>query len=291
MRTTSLPDRLNTRWSLGNGDPCTDEGQDCSTVGVRPFGGLSRRLGDVRIEAMQQRLPSLIDPITFAHRGARAYAPENTIEAFNLGLRLGASGLESDVWVTADGVAVLDHDGVVRRRGRKIPISDVLRVNLPEHIPSLEEMLDSCAGEYNLSLDVKDPGAFAATLRAIRSAKPDIENRTWLCHHDWRLVAQWRSSTSAKLVDSTRLGRIKEGPERRLAQLTEAGIDCLNMHHTDWSGGLVTLAHRFERFALGWDMQFDHIIENGLRMGLDGVFSDYPDRMVEASTRVANTLG
>lgn len=75
-----------------------------------------------------------------------------------------------------------------------------------------------------------------------------------------------------------------------MAQLAEAGIDCLNMHHTDWTGGLVTLAHRFERFALGWDMQFDHVIETGLRMGLDGVFSDYPDRMVEASMRVSKSL-
>jgi glycerophosphoryl diester phosphodiesterase len=239
---------------------------------------------------MQQRLPSLIDPITFAHRGARAYAPENTIEAFHLGLRLGASGLESDVWVTSDGFAVLDHDGVVRRRGRKIPISEVARADLPEHIPTLEELLHSCSGDYDLSLDVKDPDAAHATLSAIRSARPDIEGRTWLCHHDWRLVAQWRTLTTAKLVDSTRLARIKEGPERRMAQLAEAGIDCLNMHHTDWTGGLVTLAHRFERFALGWDMQFDHVIETGLRMGLDGVFSDYPDRMVEASMRVSKSL-
>ena len=53
---------------------------------------------------MQQRLPALLDrPIGFAHRGARAHAPENTIEAFTLAFRLGATGLESDVWLTADG--------------------------------------------------------------------------------------------------------------------------------------------------------------------------------------------
>jgi glycerophosphoryl diester phosphodiesterase len=64
---------------------------------------------------VQQRLPSLLaDPIAFAHRGAKAYAPENTLEAFALGLKLGANGLESDVWVTADGVPVFDHDGVVQ---------------------------------------------------------------------------------------------------------------------------------------------------------------------------------
>ena len=75
---------------------------------------------------MQQRLPSLLDPpIAFAHRGAKAHAPENTIEAFTLALRLGATGLESDVWLTSDGVPVLDHDGVVRARLRSRPIATV----------------------------------------------------------------------------------------------------------------------------------------------------------------------
>ena len=61
--------------------------------------------------AVSQPLPSLRrPPIGFAHRGGMAHAPENTLEAFRLALRLGASGLESDAWLTADGVVVLHHD-------------------------------------------------------------------------------------------------------------------------------------------------------------------------------------
>ena len=88
---------------------------------------------------VQQRLPSLLDPpIAFAHRGARAHAPENTIEAFELALRLGATGLESDVWLTADGVPVLDHDGVVQRSAAASARSaSCAAVELPAHIPSL----------------------------------------------------------------------------------------------------------------------------------------------------------
>ena len=71
---------------------------------------------------MQQRLPSLlVPPVAFAHRGARAHAPENTLEAFRLALRLGATGLESDVWLTSDGVPVLDHDGV---SGGRLPAQE-----------------------------------------------------------------------------------------------------------------------------------------------------------------------
>ena len=235
---------------------------------------------------MQQRLPSLLDPpIAFAHRGARAYAPENTLEAFRLALRLGATGLESDVWLTADGVAVLDHDGIVRRRGRKIPIAEINFEVLPRHIPSLSAMLEAVDGNFEFSLDIKNPEALEPTIKAVRNQRPALEKHLWLCHHDWRIVAQWRSLTTAKLVDSTGLHRLKEGPERRAAQLHEAGIDCVNMHHTDWNGGLVTLFHRFEIFALGWDMQRDYVLDEGLRMGLDGVFSDYTDRMMDAFTR------
>ncbi|MFP6627781.1 MAG: glycerophosphodiester phosphodiesterase, partial [Myxococcota bacterium] len=72
-------------------------------------------------------------PIGFAHRGARAHAPENTLEAFALALEMGAGGLESDVWLSADGVAVLDHDGDVRG----VPIPSLARSELPAEIPSL----------------------------------------------------------------------------------------------------------------------------------------------------------
>lgn len=233
---------------------------------------------------MQQRLASLVDPpILFAHRGARAHAPENTLEAFLLALRLGATGIESDVWCTVDGVAVLDHDGEVRSRGRRRPIADIERSRLPGHVPSLAELLEKLPAGFPVSLDVKSPEAYAPTLAVLRET--GFEDSSWLCHPDWNLVASWRGSTTARLVDSTRLARIKEGPERRLASLRDAGIDALNMHHTDWNGGLVTLAHRFDRFALGWDMQHDHVLDAGLRMGMDGVFSDWVDRLVDAARR------
>ncbi len=235
---------------------------------------------------MQQRLPSLLDPpIGFAHRGARAHASENTLEAFALALRLGATGLESDVWLTADNVAVLDHDGVVRRWGRKQPIRQLTLQSLPSHIPTLGSMLSHCVEDFHLSLDVKDPLALTATLAAIREVRPHLEEKLWLCHPNWEQVAQWRNLTHAKLVDSTRLSRIKEGPERRAASLHDTGIDAINMHHTDWNGGLVTLFHRFNKYALGWDMQQEHVISDGLRMGLDGIFSDHTDRMMDAFSR------
>jgi len=200
-------------------------------------------------------------PIAFAHRGARALAPDNTLESFQLALRLGATGLESDVWLTADGVPVLDHDGSVRQGLRKRPIADLPRSALPDHFPTLEELYGTCGTGYELSLDVKDAAAAGPVIEVARAAGDGVASRLWLCHHDWEQVATWRPlHDDVRLVDSTRLRRIKEGPERRAASLASAGVDAVNMHATDWTGGLTTLFHRFERFCFGWDAQFERVI-------------------------------
>ncbi len=231
---------------------------------------------------MQQRLPSLLDvPIMFAHRGARAHAQENTLDAFALALRLGATGLETDAWLTADGQVVLDHDGVVPGRLRRRPLAELTRAQLPSHIPTLVELYERCGTGYHLSIDLKDPRVGRAIVDTTREAAPGMLERLWLCAEEWPALLDLRGE-GPKLVDSTRLARLKQGPERRAADLAAAGIDAINLHESDWNGGLVTLFHRFERLALGWDLQFDDMLRAAFRMGLDAVYSDWVDRMVDA---------
>lgn len=233
------------------------------------------------------RVPSRrVPPIGFAHRGARASLPENTIEAFRLALKLGATGLESDAWVTADGVVVLDHDGVVGGRLRRRPIASVTRAELPAHIPTIEELYEACGTGYELSVDVKDPAAAPGLVAAARAAGGDATSRLWLCHHDWELVATWRRPyDDVRLVDSTSVRRMAQGPERRAAQLAAAGIDAVNLHRSEWSGGLTTLFHRFEVLAFGWDCQLERHLDEVLDHGCDAVYSDHVDRMVDSIAR------
>ncbi len=235
------------------------------------------------------RLPSLRKPpIGFAHRGARANAPENTLEAFELAVRLGATGLESDAWLTADGEVVLDHDGVVRSGLRRRPISECRRDELPAHIPTLGELYQQVGTRLELSLDVKDPAAFAPLASVARAAGDDALRHLWLCHPDWTLVAAWRQACpEVRLVDSTRLEAMTRGPEHRAASLAAAGIDAVNLHHSEWTGGLVTLFHRFEVLCFGWDAQHERILDELLDAGIDGVYSDHVDRLSDAVRRAA----
>lgn len=227
--------------------------------------------------------PLLRPPIGFAHRGARAHAPENTLEAFRLALKLGATGLESDVWLTSDGVPVLDHDGVVGGVLRRRSIGSVPRSELPSHIPSLAELYEECGTGFEFSLDVKDAAAAESVVAVARDAGGDEAlRRLWLCHPDWELLAGWRSEwADVRLVNSTRRDDLRQGPERRAAQLSEAGVDAVNLHHTDWTGGLTTLFHRFGRLAFAWGAQHERIVGELVRMGIDGVYGDHVDRLVE----------
>ncbi|MDQ3896929.1 MAG: glycerophosphodiester phosphodiesterase, partial [Actinomycetota bacterium] len=101
------------------------------------------------------------------------------MDAFRLALRLGATGLESDVWLTADGVPVLDHDGKVKAGLRNRPIASLPRAALPVHVPTLEDLYADCGTDFELSLDVKDPAAAARAAAVARAAGGDAPGRLW----------------------------------------------------------------------------------------------------------------
>jgi len=60
-------------------------------------------------------LSDLPQPVIFAHRGASAHAPENTLTAFELAIRQGADAIELDAKLCADGHVVVIHDATVDR--------------------------------------------------------------------------------------------------------------------------------------------------------------------------------
>jgi len=55
----------------------------------------------------------------------------------------------------------------------------------------------------------------------------------------------------------------------------------MNMHHSGWSAGLVSLFHRFDVRAFAWDAQEVRQLRAMLRIGIDAVYCDRPERMVE----------
>jgi len=95
------------------------------------------------------------------------------------------------------------------------------------------------------------------------------------------VLTRWRDlAPEVHLVNSTALERLAHGPERRAAELAAARVDAVNLREGEWSGGLVTLFHRFEVLAFGWDAQYERQLASLIDMGIDAVYSDHVDRMV-----------
>jgi len=213
----------------------------------------------------------------------RGQAPDNSVAGYRLALSAGARAVEGDVWPSADGLAILDHDGTVGSGLRRRPIPEVTRSELGS-LDSLDDLYRECGAGFELSLDIKDPAALAPVLRAAGQA--GATDRLWLCHPDWRLVATWRESAGpARLVDSTRLKKMSEGPARRVRALADAGIDALNLPYPDWSPELVGLCRDAGVKALAWHAHTRPLLEDMVALGVDGVFSDDVVAMVDVLTR------
>ena len=126
---------------------------------------------------------------------------------------------------------------------------------------------------------MKSIAAFDAVIGTARRFGEEAERNLWLCHPDPAVLSSWRVQTDARLVNSTAIRAMSGGAERRAAELQRLGIDGLSLFHREWSGGLVALLHRFDRFALGWGAQHEREIAKLVDIGIDGVYSDHVDRM------------
>ena len=221
-----------------------------------------------------------IAPITFAHRGARLEARENSLAAFEVALAAGATGLESDVRLAADGVPVLAHDAAMRRGVRRIRIDATQSATLADlDVPSLASLYETCGPLFELSLDLKDTAAWPEVVAIAQ--RFDAVERLWLCSPDLNVLGAIRAQVpEVRTVHSTRKRELVAPIERHAADLAAGGITAMNMHCTDWTGGLVSLFHRFGVLAFAWDAQEVRQLREMLRIGIDALYCDRPERMV-----------
>jgi glycerophosphoryl diester phosphodiesterase len=222
-------------------------------------------------------------PITFAHRGGRADdAPENSLVAFARALKLGATGLESDARLSADGHVVLVHGPAVRTGLRRTKVRSLPADRLADlGVPRLADLYAEVGTDFELSLDLKEPDVAAPIMAVARDA--GAVDRLWLCARELpELESARQADPDVRLVHS--MGRRSYGDalERHASTLARAGIAALNLREAEWSLGLVTLTHRFNLRAFAWDAQEYRRIRAVLEMGVDGIYSDHVDRLVAA---------
>ena len=244
-----------------------------------------------------------MQPLVYAHRGGAALRPENTFEAFDHGLALGADGLEFDVRLTRDGTVVVYHDDTLDRttNGRgsvaSCTAADLAQLDAAYRfgardefpyrgrricIPLLADVLERYPG-IPLVIELKQnlPELARRTIDAVRAA--GAVDRVALGSFAWRVLHAARQYEPAVATGASQeetrwalyrswIGWHLHAPRYREFQVPET------------SGRTTIISPRFVRFAHHaglrvkvWTVDQADDMRRLIGFGVDGIITDRPD--------------
>ncbi len=224
----------------------------------------------------------------FGHRGAAGHEPENTLRSVRKALELGADGVEVDVYC-ADGQLVVIHDRTLGRTtnghgfvSRK-PFAQLraLDAGCGERIPTLAEVFTAVAHQAVINVELKGPHTAAPVAALIDKY---VRERGWryeefvVSSFDHAQLRQVRT-----LQPMIQLGALIKKIPRGLAAFAERfGAWSVNVSRTAVTDELVADAHRRGLKVFVFTVNESRDIARMQRLGVDGVFSDFPERVVAA---------
>jgi len=230
----------------------------------------------------------------YGHRGASGYAPENTLEAFELAAKQGAYGVELDVQLTRDGELVVAHDEWLERVSegqgflKDYTLKELKGLHFNKTFPSFANArIPTLREVYEL---LKPTGLYVnAELKNSVFDYPELERRVL------ELAAECGMSDSViyssfnhhsmlrmKALDSAAVcGLLYEGVLVRPWEYAKAlGMDAL---HPQFCETLITKGECEEAHALGlkvntWTVNGETELGMVIAAGVDGIITNYPDR-------------
>jgi glycerophosphoryl diester phosphodiesterase len=221
----------------------------------------------------------------FGHRGAGGHEPENTVRSVRRALALGADGIEVDVHF-ADGQLVVIHDDTLERttngHGRVAKKTYAylrsLDAGLGEKIPTLAEIFDAVSHRATINVELKGAHTAAPVTRLIAEY---VNRRGW--RFDEFLVSAFdhaQLQEAKQLCPEIRTGALIEKTPRDLAQFAEAlGAWSLHAGKRCVTPKLVANAHRCGLKVFVFTVNQPREIARMKTLGVDGVFSDFPERV------------
>jgi glycerophosphoryl diester phosphodiesterase len=226
--------------------------------------------------------------ICVAHRGARGYEPENTLRAFAKAIDLGAPWIELDVYPIEDELMII-HDlrldrttngsGFVFEKSKKHLRS--LDAGQGEKIPFLREVLELVDRKAGINIELKWKGTAEPVARAIQAA---IKNLGW--SPDQFLVSSFIHAelvTFAKLMPGIRIGALTgELPVDYAAFAQKLGAWSLHPTIEFIDQEFVDDAHDRGLKVFVYTVNHPEELAWMVKLGVDGVFTDYPDRIIAA---------
>ncbi len=224
--------------------------------------------------------------IAIAHRGASAWAPENTVAAFDAALEVGCRAVEFDVRLTADGVPVVIHDETLERttngKGRVAETNwlDILRLDAGSwkhprfagsRVPSLEEALQAISPCAQPVIEIKVPINPSMVISLL--TRYDILTDAVVMSFDENILASLRAENRKvvlfQLLDSW--------SPKAVRSCRAAGITGVVMKFDQWALDRAMMAKELMPHVWAYDVNDPGAAAACGAMGLDGVITDFPD--------------
>jgi glycerophosphoryl diester phosphodiesterase len=243
-------------------------------------------------------LESLSQPIIFAHRGASAHAPENTIASFELALVQQADAIELDVKLSGDGQVIVIHDSTVdRTTNGHGKVQDMTLAELKaldagsfrgsefagEKIPTLEEVFEAMGKRTFINIELKNH----------RMRGEDLVEKVCMLVKKHQMQKHVMFSSFFPNALSKAHGYLSDVPRGLLALNGFLGIwarsfgfnfgkyDALHPNLQDFTQQEVTRVHRLKRRVHVYTVNREEDMRRLFKWGVDGIFTDDPQLAVK----------
>jgi len=238
-------------------------------------------------------LSALNSPAIIAHRGASAYAPENTLKAFNLAVRQGADAIELDAKLTKDEQVVVIHDSTVNRTTNgKGKVKELTLVKLQkleagshfdisfagEPIPTLDEVLHAVGKEIFVNIELTN---YASPFDKLPEKVAEIVNKNQLNKRVFfSSFSPIALSRIKKLLPEAPCGLLSfYGWKGALSRALFGNSEIYQSMHpevSDASLELINKAHQRKQKVFVYTVNQKEIMEQLFLLNVDGIFTDDP---------------
>lgn len=222
------------------------------------------------------------------HRGACAYAPENTISSIKKALTFHVPMIEFDVHQCVSGEVVVIHDVTVDRTTNghgfvdKLSYTQLrsLTIENGEHIPTLQEVLDTINRQAVAVIELKGLNTARPVATIIRQY---ITQKGW-SYSDFLVVSfdHTQLQTIHDLLPKLPIGPTCYGlPANPIRYTQSLSAQILSLHPAYVTADLIGEAHKHGIKIYLWHENSDtdkQLIQQAVQYGADGVFADAPDK-------------
>ena len=218
--------------------------------------------------------------LLLGHRGARRYAPENTLTAFDLALEHGANGFEFDVRCTRNSKAIICHDARLNRlsiRRHTLKQIQATFTQADHSPPCLEDVLERFARTAFLNIEIKVRGMEKAIVRAVQ--RVSLERGYFISSFLPGVVRELYA-----LDNSLQLGTLAQ-TRWQLRRWSIMPGKFVVPHYHLLSRRLIEEIHAAGKLAVTWTVNEPKRMLRAAEMGVDGIISDDTKLLVKTLSR------